>query len=278
MMLFRNNSMAALFLKLLNPRLKIAFNIGIEQDSYEKLPYFKFLVYISLIAKTSIAHFLYVNTQQGYNSSIAFAPFLKKKLKIIREGIPERYFLKKGEGKHRKKIVLCVARLTPNKQQEVLIRAFASIHNKHKDWKLKLVGWDQDGDYAIYLANLSDKLGIWWEGMHPLPMDDIALRKEYLNASIFCLPSLQEQPGTARTEAMAMGLPVVTTRTNGSEFVEGSGIIVPIGDEKALAKGLDKFMSSANARDEASKREREDVEQFRAIKVAKELLDYIKSC
>ncbi len=59
---------------------------------------------------------------------------------------------------------------------------------------------------------------------------------EYSRADVFCLPSICEGSATVIYEALAAGLPVVTTENAGSIVRDGvEGFIVPIRDSEALA-------------------------------------------
>ena len=98
------------------------------------------------------------------------------------------------------------------------------------------------------------------------------LRDEYLKASIFCLCSTKENPGAVRGEAMAMAVPIITTATSGSEMVKGRGIVIPIGDEKALTTGLEKLMSDPQLRRKIGYLERKWAERLRADLVVKKML------
>lgn len=68
---------------------------------------------------------------------------------------------------------------------------------------------------------------------------------------IFAMPSVQEGLGVAALEAMACGLPVVASATGGLiEAVEDgvTGIQVPVGDARALAKGIARLAADAESR------------------------------
>lgn len=65
------------------------------------------------------------------------------------------------------------------------------------------------------------------------------MREEFLRADLLAFPSLAEGSAGVVLEAMAAGLPVVTTRAAGVDFANGeSGIIVPPADADALAEAV----------------------------------------
>ncbi len=86
------------------------------------------------------------------------------------------------------------------------------------------------------------------EALHlagPVPRPDMA--REYDWADVFVLPSICEGSATVCYEAMASGLPVITTPNAGSLVRDGvDGFIVPIRDAEALA---DKIMAVATDRE-----------------------------
>jgi glycosyltransferase involved in cell wall biosynthesis len=65
------------------------------------------------------------------------------------------------------------------------------------------------------------------------------LYKEYGQASVFVLPSLQEGSALVTYEAMACGLPSIVTTNTGSVIRNGvDGYIIPIRDEEAIMEKL----------------------------------------
>lgn len=65
------------------------------------------------------------------------------------------------------------------------------------------------------------------------------IHAEYANADLFVLPTLSEGSATVCYEALAAGLPVVTTPNAGSVIRDGvDGMIVPIRDPQSLANQI----------------------------------------
>lgn len=78
----------------------------------------------------------------------------------------------------------------------------------------------------------------------PLPFP--RLRELYRSSNIFCLPSIEEGLAQVLLQAMASGLPVVTTKIAGGEELlpdDKAGLIVPSGDPDALAIALSSLAS-----------------------------------
>lgn len=74
----------------------------------------------------------------------------------------------------------------------------------------------------------------------PVPRDGAV--EEYRRADAFCLPSLCEGSATVTYEALAAGLPVITTANSGSIVRDGvEGLIVPAQDASALASAIERL-------------------------------------
>ena len=80
-----------------------------------------------------------------------------------------------------------------------------------------------------------------------------ALAEEFRRADIFCSPSVWEEPfGLVNVEAMASGLPVVSTRRGGVPeiFADGGGVLVQQGSATELASALEGLIRNAGRRRE----------------------------
>src|SRR5206468_4846648 len=97
-------------------------------------------------------------------------------------------------------------------------------------------------------------------------MPQSALRSHYVKAQVFALPCVVAADGdrdilpNVLKEAMAVGVPVVTTRLAGIEELvahEQSGLLVPPGDADALATALRRLLADAGLRRRLATRARE---------------------
>jgi len=80
------------------------------------------------------------------------------------------------------------------------------------------------------------------------------VRSEFASADVFALPTVADGFAIAHLEALACGVPVVTTPNCGSQVRDGQeGFIVPIRDARALAERLEQLISDRALREEMSR-------------------------
>ena len=139
-----------------------------------------------------------------------------------------------------------VARLTDQKAHEVLLRAVARLVPNHPDLRLVVIG---DGPRAGELRAEVDRLGIRQQvhfmGVRP----DVAHLLPGLDLA--CLSSVNEGAPMSVLEAMAAGLPVVTTDTGALRdmVTDGEdGFVVPIGDVRRLADRIEQLVADPTMR------------------------------
>ncbi len=103
---------------------------------------------------------------------------------------------------------------------------------------------------------------------------------EFARADVFCLPSLAEGSPSSIFEAMANGVPIITTGSSGSMVDDGiEGFIVPERDGDALASAITRLVSDRDLRERMSAAARDAANRYSAeacgaqfISVIRELL------
>jgi hypothetical protein len=157
--------------------------------------------------------------------------------------------------------LLCVATLTPRKGHELLFRALALLRDR--SWRLICAGsLDRDRGLVQRLQAQLAADGIADRVELAGDLDAAALAVEYDRADIFVLPTLYEGYGMAVAEALARGLPIVSTATGGiCEMVaDAAGIIVAPGDLEAFTAALARVLDDDDLRArlaEGARRERD---------------------
>lgn len=127
-------------------------------------------------------------------------------------------------------IVSAASADVPLKGLEFLIRAFARL--KSPDVRLTVIGALRDGPAKQALTGSGVQARVNF--VSALTSDQIA--DLYRRAAVFVAPSLFEGFGFPAAEAMACGAPVIATDGGAlPEVVGEAGLIVPAGDDAALA-------------------------------------------
>lgn len=138
-------------------------------------------------------------------------------------------------------LVLAVGRLIPAKGFDVLLYAWHQLAPMFPAWRLRIVG---EGEARPALEALRDQLKLSDSVELPGATPDIL--PHYRAASVFCLSSRYEGFGLVLIEAMACGLPVVSTDcpTGPREILAGTnaGLLVPPDDATGLANALGRVM------------------------------------
>ena len=145
--------------------------------------------------------------------------------------------------------LLCVATLNPGKGYEDLIGALAAMPSR--EWRLTCAGSLTRNPLTVERVQalirdvgLDDLVSLAGE------LDGPALEALYDRSDVFVLATLRETYGMAVAEALAHGLPVVSTRTGAIPDLVGSdaGLLVPPGDVPALTDALAQVVRDAALR------------------------------
>ncbi|WP_030250421.1 stealth conserved region 3 domain-containing protein [Streptomyces violens] len=139
------------------------------------------------------------------------------------------------------RLVVAAARLTPEKQLDHAVRAFAQAAEDHPDWRLRIFG---DGPQAVRLRQLIDGLALHDRVELLGRTPDMAA--EWAKASLCLLPSRNEAFGLVLVEAFAAGVPAIAYDivTGPAEIIRHGvdGLLVPPADVDALAAALGELM------------------------------------
>lgn len=160
-----------------------------------------------------------------------------KKLTIIQNGIDLNRFLKLKTGRKSRKVIGCVARLTEQKGIKYIIEALCALkYIYNSEARAIIVG---DGTLKNKLQVLAEKYGvndrIEWIGAVDNPLE------YYKKFDVFVLSSLWEGLPLVLIEAMACGLPVISTDTSGGlDIIKNhkNGLLIPRGSGNALAEAI----------------------------------------
>jgi glycosyltransferase involved in cell wall biosynthesis len=210
-------------------------------------------------------------------------------------------------------VLITAGRLTKQKGQWYLIRVFKALKEKHKDLKLVILG---EGELKDYLVGLSEELGlktyvwdrdelsesfdVYFLGFQENPFKFMARSK------LFVFPSLWEGFGNVLVEAMACGVPVLSSdcrsgpreilapntdfnyQTQKPEFAE-YGVLMPVFEVKyktanerleereiMWVETIDKLLEDESLRRHYSEKAKQRAEDFRIEKIVQEWKEILR--
>lgn len=193
-------------------------------------------------AKTRIPAFLLFGQAAGVvlqtKQARDFFPKRIQKKSVILPNPINPAFLRPRYERPREKMIVCVGRMDANKDQELLLRAFAGCKEKYPDFTLHFYGTGEDEER---LRGLAGDLGIGGQTVFHGTVSDIPDRIE--RAQIFVLPSRTEGMPNALMEAMSLGLACISTDCpcgGPRELIRDgeNGFLVPVDDVPAMTKKL----------------------------------------
>ncbi len=174
-----------------------------------------------------------------------------KHVEYLPNFVPDSLF--KFENNTQKELaIVCLANLKPPKDHLNLLQAFVTIQQSHPEWKLWLIGKDENDTYSKKLKDFVKKRDLLQsvEFMGVQEETSYYLRK----ASIGVLSSKTEGLPMALLEYAAAGLPVVVTEAGYCKTVVASyGKVVSISQSKILAKELLFYIENETKRNQDGK-------------------------
>lgn len=166
------------------------------------------------------------------------------------------YFLEEAKTSFRK-YVLTVAVLSPIKNIETLIEAFARIYKQFPDFKLVIAGEGPSREnlkFKIKNQKLEDAVILTGR----LSLSEV--REAMKDCYVFVLPSLNEGFGRVLIEAMALSKPVIASNVGGiPEIVKDgeNGFLIEPKDTDLLAEKLSLLLGDKNLAESMGRRGRE---------------------
>jgi glycosyltransferase involved in cell wall biosynthesis len=196
-------------------------------------------------------------------------------IEVIYNGInPDRYRSVLIEEPDSDTNIVFVGRLIKRKGVEYLLKAFREICDEYENCKLTIAG---DGPERTRLENFCRQSGIESKAsfLGMVPQKDIAT--VYKKADIFVLPSLEEALGNVTHEAIASGLPIITTNTGAAELIDGNGFIVEKGDHTQIKRAIMEYLENPELMRIHSQRSRELADEMRWDDAARAYLEIYNS-
>lgn len=152
-------------------------------------------------------------------------------------------------------LILCVSTLHPHKNIERLVDAFAAFRKTHPEYVLTLAGMKgfhyKAVEARIRHHNLETVVKVTGWISRP------EIFNLYARAEFAVFPSTFEGFGMPVAEAMAAGVPLITSNIRPmTDIAEGTALLFPPEDTKALTAAMEKFAASPAIRKEHAKKAR----------------------
>ena len=203
-----------------------------------------------------------------------FPKAVKRKSVILHNPVNEVFFENPYEGE-REHTIVTVGRIDENKNQALLLRAFALIAADYPDYQIILYG---KGDQEENLKQLADNLGIADRVIFAGNVSDVA--DKIKKAGVFVLTSNTEGMPNALIEAMVLGLPVIATDCpcgGPRDLIEDgvNGILTPVGDVDKMKENLQHILNDLQNALHMGQTARESTAIYREKIVYCEWMEYL---
>jgi len=172
------------------------------------------------------------------------------------------------------KEIVSVGKLYPQKNHELLINAFKIVHEEFPMYVLKIYG---EGPLRSKLQTQINDLNlsecVFLEGNRNNVQSLIA------NAEMFVLSSDYEGLSNALLEAMAIGIPSISTACAGSDEIimdQENGLLVPVNDYNELSKAMIKLIRDRNLRERIQKNSKKIRELVKDSNVIRQWIELVQ--
>lgn len=175
--------------------------------------------------------------------------YTKTNIDLLSNIVDNFFFQKKFQKKISNDFIfLHIASLDKNKNQEFLIRSFEKIAKLNDKIYLNIAG---DGYMRNFLDSLVKKLDIEKQVNFLGRMSQEKVREEMMKSNCFILSSNFETFGVVLIEALACGLPLITTKCGGPEDIvnEQNGILINVENQLQLEDAMMTMYKNASKYD-----------------------------
>ncbi|MCB9228275.1 MAG: glycosyltransferase family 4 protein [Deltaproteobacteria bacterium] len=214
------------------------------------------------------------NSNNSRNDLLQFCRLSVRKVSMVYWAVEDSFLnnsSSQGEDWPEKDYILYVGSLEPRKNIRTLVEAFQQLRRNHPELRTKLIliGGESPLFAEIKLNIVDFKDDIELKGF----VDDPDLRGWYRNARLVAYPSLYEGFGMPPLEAMASGVPVVTSSTSSlPEVVGDAALKVNPCDVTELSEAMGRLLQDEELRTQMAKAGYHQVRNFNWFRVARNIL------
>lgn len=222
------------------------------------------------------AYFIIANDQTFADLAMETHP--GKEVKVIHKGVDVHEFLPDTTKINPNYFtIICVAHIVPQKGVRFLIQAFEIISSRFSQTRLVIVG---DGTELISLQELVQGFGLKDKIFFTSAVSHEKVIEYYQKSDVFVLPLLEGEISDAMSEAIACGLPIITTDTKTNRDILEENInclMVKTRDVDDLVEKIEKLILNRDLGRELGKNNKELAKQFTWEVIANKYFDtYLK--
>ena len=233
----------SIFLLLLHRHIQVPILVAERADPASQKRHIWFM--LRYLLKYASGFIFQTKDAQDY-----YAPFIKGKPSIVIPNAINPDFIRPISFTDRKKQIVAIGRFRSQKNFMLLLRAFSAIHADYPQYTLTIYG---QGEQRAPMETFIKQNNL--ENVVSLPGYVQNIAQQLSTAQIFVLSSNFEGMPNALMEAMASGLACISTDCpcGGPRFLiqnEKNGLLVPVGDQRALEDVLRRVLADAHLREE----------------------------
>ncbi len=204
---------------------------------------------------------------------------LQNKSRIIFNPLSEQFVNAERYTGERGKEIVTVGRISAQKNQMLLLKAFAAIEKDFPDYVLKLYGDVQEKKVEEALHLFVEEKGL--QNKVLFMGNSKTIQKDIRKAALFVLPSDYEGMPNALIEAMALGLPCISTDCpcGGSALlIENgvSGLLTKVGDEAGLEAAMREMLANPEKAAKMGLEAGKVTERVNPDRICRDWMDFIE--
>ena len=224
---------------------------------------------VETIERQTLSRLDHVFAESKYTYDLFASYVAPERMSLGPPGV-DAHFYQPASSYHADGHILCVGRLSDERKNlSLLLNAYHQLRNIFANApKLVLVSQEPlapKAEHQINILGLKDHVQI------RVNLSLSELRQCYQEASLFVLSSDEEGLGIVILEAMASGLPVISTDCGGPATIVShneNGLLVPIGDIASFAEAIKSLLTRPDIREDMGRVARQKVESHFSIEAA----------
>lgn len=144
-------------------------------------------------------------------------------LSVVYNGLDGAFYPRPKQRRMGKAKIVCLSRITPSKNLEVLLAALALLGEEAPRWQCKIFGEAIPSERGYLHSLHREILRLELEKLVSLNEFSLAARSELAEASMLVLPSKDEPLARSILESMYLGVPVIASASGGNSEILTSG-------------------------------------------------------